>query len=182
MLGRQRGRVSVPRGALPTYVTDHEVVLCKAAPYVRDTYEARLCLFLARKQGLRFVLSVKPGAEVDATLRATLQEHGAAVAATTRDSFPVSVGSADAEGRTQDVWVLGHDDTLGNLRRLVASPWLAEAFMAGAVFEGDTLVRLREALVGARFAITNVDNEDVRTALLRLVDSAERADGTVFVQ
>ena len=33
------------RGALPTFITEREMILCKVAPRVLDTYEVRLCLF-----------------------------------------------------------------------------------------------------------------------------------------
>jgi hypothetical protein len=172
----------VPRSVLPTYITECDVVLCKVAPYVRDTYEVRVCLFMALKRGLRFVLSTRPGAQVEPSLAAALGQHGGAIIPNADDGFTVSVGTSDAEGRVADVWVLGHDEALLALRSAFEAQWLTEAFVPGMAFSGENLRRLIETLSRQRFTIRNVDDEDVRQCLIGMAEWAHRAGGAVFVQ
>ena len=171
--------MSRPRGIVPTYVTEREVVLCKSGLQVRDTYEVRLCLFLAVKQGLQFVLSVRPDAEVDPAVEASIAEHGGRLAREAQESFSVSVGVSDPGG---DSWVLGDDQALRELHRLVPSAWFGATFVPGAVFEGDGLIQLGQAVSEAEFTMTNVDGEDVRLAILDLAQSARRSGSSVYVQ
>jgi len=171
--------VSIPRGVLPTYVTDREFVLCKAGRLVRDTYEVRLCLFLALKRGLQFVLSVRPEADVEPAVEARIREHGGRLARGTQDSFSVSVGVTDPDG---DTWVLGDDQALRQLHHLVRAPWFRVAFVPGATFEDASLVQLCKAVSESQFEMTNVDGEDVRVAILELAASAQRSGKTLFVQ
>jgi len=170
------------RGALPTFITEREMILCKVAPRVLDTYEVRLCLFMAVERGLRFVLAVRPGATVDAPLEASIREAGGVVVANEGPDFAVSVSALDASGAAQETWVLGDDQALAALHEKVASEWLTRTFVPGAVLAGEDLTRLRDVVRRARFALKNVDDEDVRTALLDLMDAALLLRGAVCVQ
>lgn len=170
------------RGALPTFITEREMILCKVAPRVLDTYEVRLCLFMAVERGLRFVLAVRPGATVDASLEASIREAGGVVVANEGPDFAVSVSALDASGAAQETWVLGDDQALAALHEKVASEWLTRTFVPGAVLAGEDLTRLRDVVRRARFTLKNVDDEDVRTALLDLMDAALLLRGAVCVQ
>jgi hypothetical protein len=174
--------MALARGVLPTYVTERAVILCKVAPIVRDTYEVRLCLFMAIEQGLPFVLSVRHGAKVDAGLEEVLRQHGGLVVPNAGKDFTVSTGVATSDGKARTCWVLGHDDALRSLHGLVKSPWFTKAFTPGATFAGDDLNRLQMTLRGCDFQMKNVDEEDVRRALLELAVSASRCGGVLFVQ
>src|SRR6266850_1806971 len=83
-----------PRGVLPTYVTNDSVVLSKAAPLIRNAYEIRLALYMAKSRNLRFILAVRPQAQVEASLVALIKEHGGSVDESQLDDYSVYVGSA----------------------------------------------------------------------------------------
>src|SRR5436309_981683 len=104
-----------PRGILPTSVTDQQVILCKAAPTIRNTYEIRLALFMAAQSGRTFVLAVSPMAFVDQALEAHIRQHGGDIVREAIQRHSVYLGAVDREGAEGDGWVAGDGQTWGSV-------------------------------------------------------------------
>jgi hypothetical protein len=171
-----------PRGVLPTMANEQHVVLCKAALYIRDTYEIRLCLHMAKKHGCSFTLVTPPRARIATELRRRLEEHGGELAESEAEDYSVYCGATDAEGVEQDGWVLGDRSALVQLASLLSSDILRGALTPGSEVRGADIANMRALLIQEQFTITNIDDEDVRQALLALFQQAEAAKGTFFVQ
>lgn len=171
----------VPRAVLPTYVTDKLVVLSKAAPNIRNTYEVRLALYMAKSRNLRFVLAVRPGTTVEDSVRALLAEHGGAIEEAELNDYCVSIGWGFEEGEKAG-WVLGDAAAFMKLQDSIQSPRLRELFHIGAHLSGATLSEVGIELAKEQLPITNIDKENVREALLTLVSEALKNNGALFVQ
>ena len=170
-----------PRGVLPTYATNEVVVLSKASPTIRNTYEIRLALYMAVSRGLRFILAVRPQAVVDPSITSLLQEHGGKIEEAQRDDFSVYFGHASPSG-DGDGWVLGDAAALSTLRDAIQSPWLKSRLNVGHEFSGAELVDLKAALDNESISSPNVDDENVGRALLALIAAARNDGGSVFIQ
>ena len=170
-----------PRGVLPTYATNEIVVLSKASPAIRDTYEIRLALFMAVSRGLRFILAVRPQAVVDPTIKSLLQEHGGKIEEAQLEDFSVYLGHASSNGE-MDGWVLGNTAALSTLKDSVQSPWLKARLNVGYAFSGAELDDLNAALGKESITSLNVDGENVGRALLALIAAARNDGGSVFIQ
>jgi hypothetical protein len=171
----------LPRGILPTYVTDKLVVLSKAAPMLRNTYEIRLALYMAESKGLRFVLAVRPAAEIESSVLSLLETHGGKVEEVALADYSVYFGYAHPNGE-EDGWVFGDNAAMDMLRESIENQWLREHLRVGANFDGADLDRLEQSLLSETMSAANVDGENVRDALLSLVRSAKQEGGIVFVQ
>jgi hypothetical protein len=171
----------LPRGILPTYVTDKLVVLSKAAPTLRNTYEIRLALYMAKSKGLRFVLAVRPGAEIEPSVLSLLEAHGGKVEEVALADYSVYFGHAHPNGE-EDGWVFGDNAAMDMLSECIENQWLREHLRVGANFAGADLDRLEQSLLSETMSAANVDGENVRDALLSLVQSAKQEGGIVFVQ
>jgi len=121
-----------PRGVLPTIVTDDRVVLCKISPVIRDAYEMRLCLYMAKTSGRSFVLQVPERARVEPALLLRIETHGGLVAEAAVSEYTVYFGALDAEGAEHDGWVLGDSSALEQLRGNLKSDQLKHALAPGA--------------------------------------------------
>ena len=167
---------------MPTIVTDDRVVLCKISPVIRDAYEMRLCLYMAKTSGRSFVLQVPERARVEPALLLRIETHGGLVAEAAVSEYTVYFGALDAEGAEHDGWVLGDSSALEQLRGNLKSDQLKHALAPGAEWCGSELVALRRLLLDERFAMQNIDDEDVQGALLALFEYGEKNGGTVFAQ
>src|SRR3954470_3865582 len=105
-----------PRGFLPTYVTDREVVLCKVAPRLINTYEVRLGLFMAAQRQLAFVLAVSPECAIAADLLSHVTRFGGTCKRGDIQEFSVYFGVTDASGVEVEGWVLGDREVWETLR------------------------------------------------------------------
>lgn len=124
-----------PRAVLPTYVTDKVVVLSKAGPSIRNTYEIRLALFMAKSRNLRFILAVRPCTLVETSVRDLLAEHDGLIEETQMGDFCVSVGWGYEEGENEG-WVLGDAAALAALVGEVRSGRLREFLIPGGARSG----------------------------------------------
>ncbi len=77
---------------------------------------------------------------------------------------------------------MGNSTSLANMKQSVRSLWLRDRLRIGAEFGGDDLVELEKALSKDTYRAQNIDNEDVREALLTLASQARGCGGTVFIQ
>lgn len=170
-----------PRGVLPTYVTDAMVVLSKAAPAIRNTYEIRLALFMAKSRNLRFLLVVRPGAKVEASVRKLLEEHGGAIEEQQLDDYCVYIGWGFEEGE-QEGWVLGDAAAFNTLMGAFKSSNLKILLRVGASISGPELDTVTFDLTTEEVSARNIDGENVREALLALTADAKKNGGTLFVQ
>jgi hypothetical protein len=157
-------------------------VLCKAAPVIRNAYEIRLAMFMAVQSGRAFVLAVSPGAQVEEALEAHLRQHGGTVARAAIQDHSVYVGATDRAGKEGDGWVAGDGRHWAAVLAGLRSPWLQDRLSVGGGIATADLPRFREALEKERISASNVDDEDIRQALLRLAAEAMQAGGAVFVQ
>jgi hypothetical protein len=171
-----------PRGILPTYVTDQRVVLCKAAPTIRNTYEIRLALFMAVQSKRTFVLAVSPMAMVDQALEAHIRQHGGEVVRDTIREHSLYVGAIDGDGEEGDGWVAGDSQLWESVLAGLRSPWLRERLRVGGSVSTSELSEFRDALQAETIRASNVDDEDIHQALLRLAAEAMELGGSVFVQ
>ena len=170
------------RGVQPTYVTDDSVVLCKASPTIRNAYEIRLALFMASTRKARFILVVRPGAKVEPGLRAHLEAHGGTVQEREFADYSVYVGHLKASGDEGDGWVLGDAGALSAFHNSLASSWCNQKFVVGSSLCGDDLAALERELNGRTVSQTNIDQENIRDALLALSRAVRADGGTLFIQ
>jgi hypothetical protein len=169
------------RAVQPTYVTKDIVVLSKVAPIVRNTYEIRLALYMAKSKGMRFVLAVRPQAQVDESVLALLKEHGGKVEEATLDDYSVYFGRSRLNG-DEDGWVLGDAAAMSSFVQALRSEWLRERLQVGATFSGADLAEFEAGLRRESIAQQNIDSESIQDALLSLITDAKQDGGTVFVQ
>ena len=172
----------IPRGILPTYVTDELLVLCKGSARIRNTYEIRLALYFALTRGRQFILVVPSGAEVDPALREHLARFGGAIEENGAEDYSVYVGHELAGGEEGDGWVLGNSSGWRAFRGSLSSPWLRENLVIGACFGGNDIERLRKEFAGEGTSETNVDGENIIEALRNLIESACTDGGVIFIQ
>ena len=148
---------------------------------IRNTYELRLALYMAKSKGLRFVLAVKPETQVDPAFIALLREHGGEIQETRVTDCSVYFGRT-GENDKEEGWVLGDLAALESLRQSVQSAWLKERLHVGAIFGGTDLEQFESALRKEPITAANIDEENVKEALLRLVAAARQEGGVLFVQ
>lgn len=170
-----------PRGVLPTYVTEKVVVLSKAGPSIRNTYEIRLALFMAKSRNLRFILAVRPGTLVETSVLDLLAEHDGLIEETQMGDFCVSVGWGYEEGENEG-WVLGDASALAALVGEVRSGRLRQFLVPGARVFGADLTEMAADLRQETLTVTNIDKEPVQEALLSLIVNASKNGGTLFIQ
>lgn len=170
-----------PRSVLPTYVTDELAVLAKASMSIRCTYEIKITLFMAASKNLRFVLGVNPGAVVDSSVQALLQEHGGTIEHAVLGDYCVYVGkllpNSDEEG-----WVLGDAKAWMNFIASLRSEWLRDKLRIGCEIRDQELALLSEALSDENCPAVNIDDENAVEAMSSLVASAMREGGMIFIQ
>jgi hypothetical protein len=171
-----------PRGILPTYVSDTQVILCKAASTIRNAYEIRLALFMAIESARQFVLRVAPMSLVDQGLEAHIRQYGGNIVRAAITSHSVYVGAIDRDGEECDGWVAGDDRAWAAVLAGLRSTFLKDRLSVGGSISNDELPRFRDALETEVIRGRNVDDEDIHQALLRLVIEAIRSGGSLFVQ
>lgn len=172
---------SRPRGLLPTFVNDAELVLCKAGPVVRDTGEIRLALYQATASNRKFVLGVKVDAEVDGTIVEQLESFRGEVRRGAVAHHAVYVGCRFPDG-TEDGWTLGDEEALAALRASLKSGWLREKLQVGSLVAMRDLIQFGNELWEEHIELRNIDGENVRDAMLSLMVDAIKTEGTLFVQ
>jgi hypothetical protein len=170
------------RGILPSHVTETQVVLCKAAPTIRNAYEIRLALFMAVQSGRAFVMAVSPAAQVEQSLEAHIRQHGGDVVRADIREYSVYVGVVNREGQEGDGWVAGDSHLWASVLATVRSPWLRERLQVGATVATGELTQFQQLLGGEVIRARNVDDEDIHQALLRLSSGAIQVGGSVFIQ
>ena len=170
------------RGVLPTYVTDTKVILCKAAPKIRNAYEIRLALYMAVQSERQFVLTVSPTATVEKALEAHIRQHNGDLIRTAIDSHSVYVGSVDRDGEEGDGWVAGNNQFWANILGGVGSTWLRDKLSVGGLISLGELPRFRSALGAEVIRGCNIDEEEIQQALIRLAVESVQSGGSVFVQ
>ena len=171
-----------PRSILITASGEKGVALCKAGPRVRNTYEIRLCLYLAFTKGKPFFLVVSPGATVDPALEAHLVAHGGQVRREAVTDHSVYLGAEDSSGGELCGWVACEGTKWLEILSQSPSDWLKDALRVGHEFTGEGLQRLRAECMDFPLGGTNIDGEPLSSALLLLIDAAESAGGSVFIQ
>lgn len=170
------------RRCLPTHITKERVILSKAANPLRNSHEIVLAHALAVSKGLKLTLAVRPSAQMDAALSAQLRQLGVEIAEARMDDYSVYIGCTGRDGSDQEGWVLGNSKSFAALAQTMRSLWLRDRLRIGASFSGDTLTELETAVRKDEFRVTNVDGENVREALLELIELAKQDGGSVFVQ
>ena len=157
-------------------------MLCKTASYIRNVYEVRLCLYFAKKDGRQFTLVVPPGGQIAPQLRALLDKHGGNVAEANVEDYFVYSGAVDMSDVELEGWVLGSKAALEELGLRIKSDALRSLLRPGAEIRGQGIAELRRLLMGEDFRVKNIDDEDVRLALIGLCEAADAAKGAVFLQ
>jgi hypothetical protein len=169
------------RGVLLTHITDDSAVLCKAAPSIRNTYEIRLGLFMAKSNHRRFILAVLPETKVDASIVTLLQEHGGEIRRGTLDDYCVYVGTAHADG-SEGGWTLGAAAAFFAFVSSLQSVWLRKRLRVGAEIRGEDLLEFGNELWQESVTATNIDGENIKEALLELMVHAIKSEGSLFFQ
>jgi hypothetical protein len=170
-----------PRGLLPTRVSDTELVLCKAGPVVRNTYEIRLALYRASASGKKLVLEVAPDARVDEALVEQIESRGGELRRGEVRHHAVYVGCLYPDG-AEDGWTLGDESALATLRASLKSTWLRERLQVGSLVPLRDLIQFGNELWEESTDLQNVDGENVKDALLALMVAAIQSEGGLFVQ
>lgn len=171
-----------PRGVMPTYVTENSLVLCKSGTAVQDTYEVRLCLYFAVRDKRQFVLGVSSNAQVDLRLRSKIEENGGVVREMNVTDYSVFIGHKSDEGKELDGWVLGDRQAWESFLASFSSAWLRERLRVGASFQGSDVAQLEGEIRRIATSQKNVDDENLRDALLLLVAAAKAGGGALYVQ
>jgi hypothetical protein len=170
------------RGVLPTYVTDREVVLCKIAPRLINTYEIRLGLFMAAQRQLAFVLAVSQECAVAPDVLSHVTRFGGTCRRGDIQEFSVYFGAADASGVELEGWVLGDREVWEKLRAALGSERLRAALVPGAWLEAGAAQEVATELREERTGVCNVDGEPLLEATLALADTVARSRGALFIQ
>lgn len=171
-----------PRSVIPTYVTDKAIILCKNSPTIRNSYEIRLMLFMAIKNGKPFVLGVSPGARVAEDLQAHIANNGGTIQETKISEYSIYIGHQNPQGSEEDGWVFGDSNDWNSFIASLNSQWIKEQLAVGSSFAGETLTRLQNELEKESILKTNIDEENVKEALLALIIAAKQSRGEVFIQ
>jgi hypothetical protein len=173
-----------PRGIIPTYVTAERLVLCKASPSVRNTYEIRLALYFAIKDERTFELVVPTNCHVRPDLEAHLAKWGGSIVRSEAEDFSVYFGAEGADGAELSGWVFGNREQWGEVLALLESSWLSSELRVGAEFSGDALDKLAHELLAEPLLqnSTNTDGEPFSEAVQRLVHLANESNGIVYIQ
>jgi hypothetical protein len=169
------------RAVLPTLVTGQDIVLCKAGPTVRNTYEIRLALYMAKTDSKRFVLMVTPEAHVDESIVELLEAHGGELRRSEIAGHSVYVGCLFRDG-AENGWVLGDDQVLAAFQAGLKSVWLREQMKLGALIPLRDLLQFGNELWEETVDLRNIDGENAREALLSLMVQAIKAEGSLFIQ
>ena len=171
-----------PRGILPTYVTQDHLLLAKASPTVRNTYEIRLAIYFAMQRDSAFTLMVPPHAELDANLEAYLAERGGEILREEVEEFSVTFGAEDADGEELDTWVLGDQSRWWQFLCSLKSSWLKQRLCLGIEIAGNDLDTLAAQIGEEDIEGTNADGEPLKPAILTLVATAQASNGRVVLQ
>lgn len=171
-----------PRGVLPTYVTEDAVVLCKASLAIRNAYDIRLALYMASTRKLKFILTVPPGAKVEPALKAHLEKHGGSIEEKNLSDFCVFVGHIKRSGEEGDGWVLGDATALSRFHDSLHSDWCKQNLIVGKTLTGSSLDKLQTELMAETVSLKNIDDENIRDALLALARTALIEGGIIFLQ
>lgn len=171
-----------PRRCLPTYATQDKIILSKAAGQLRSSHEINLAHALATAKGLKLTLAVRPAAQMEPTLTLQLRALGVEITEARMDDYSVYFGCTGRDGSDQEGWVLGNSKSFAALTQAIRSLWLRDRLRIGASFSGEGLTELENALRKDNFRVSNLDGEDVRDALLALIEAARKDGGIVFVQ
>lgn len=171
-----------PRGILPTYVTGQNLVLAKASPLVRETYEIRLACYFALRREKVFTLALLPDATAAEPLRTYLGRWGGEVVHFELDAYSVAFTAEREDGAELETWVLGDQDDWFALRESLASAWLKDQLQLGATFADADLHEFADVLASEELAGTNLDREPLQAAVARLVATARENNGRLFVQ
>ncbi len=171
-----------PRGILPTFVGDGRFVICKKAARVRNTYEVRLGLYFAVRDGFDFVLAVQPGAEIETSLELLLREQGGSLQTTDLPDYSVFVGHALEDGSEGSGWVLGDDQRWAQFLELFSDQGCGHELAVGAEFDQSNLETLARSLSNLECNLLNVDNENIREAFLHLIREAQEQGGSIYIQ
>ncbi len=170
----------VARAVLPTYVTDKLVVLGKNCSIIRNTYEIRLALFMAKSKNLRFILAVPPKAEVENSLLTLLSENEAHIEEVNLQEFSVYFGCINSSG--EEGWVLGNGSDFTELTSSIKSNELRNSLYIGATFKSSQLMQLKLEIENEVISKANIDGENAKVALLGLICLANETNGTIFIQ
>lgn len=169
------------RGVLPTLLTGQDLVLCKAGPTVRNTYEIRLALFMAKSESKRFVLMVRPDAVVEESIVELLRAQGGELRRSDIASHSVYVGCLYHDG-SEEGWVLGDDQVLATFHAALKSGWLREQFKLGALIPLRDLLQFGNEMWEENSDVQNVDGENAKEAVLALMVDAIKHEGSLFIQ
>jgi hypothetical protein len=169
------------RALLSTYESDTELVLCKASPLVRNTYEIRLALYKAMTSSKKFILMVGPEAKVDDAIAEQLKTWGGEVRRGEVTHYAVYAGCLFPDG-TEDGWTLGDQATLAALRTSLKSGWLRERLSVGSLIPLRDLIQFGNEFWEENIDLQNIDGENVKDALLALMVDAIKTEGALFVQ
>lgn len=172
---------SIARGCLPTFVTDNAVILSKIAPSIRNTYEIRLTLFMAKSRQLALILAVPPNTVVDGDVHSLLEEHGGKIQTATLDDYSVYFGRIAPNG-DEDGWVLGNSKSFQKLLDAIQSPMLRERLTIGTTICTDEVIQIENELKNEKLEMNNIDNEDFLSAFRALLANTRTQGGFVFIQ
>lgn len=170
------------RGVLPTYVTDTTVGLCKRTLAVQNTYEIRLAIYFAVKDNKRFELRVPEGASADSKLAELISQQGGKIISGDCTDFTISITHFDQSGKERDSWVVGDDKAWNSLLASIHSSWIKSELKPGAVISSQSLLRLETELSNESIQQENIDNENIKDALLRTIQECKTEGGYVLVQ
>jgi hypothetical protein len=179
--GEPMTKQQIPRGILPTHVTEELVVLSKVAPYLRNTYEIKLAVYMAKSKRLQFILAVPLETKIEPSISSLILKYDGKIEKVKLDDYSVYFGHAKADGN-ENGWVLGNASALTSLTKSFHSTWLQDHLKVGATFSKKELNNLEKELFQEKIIAVNVDEENVRDALLVLIQDAKKDDGIIFIQ
>jgi hypothetical protein len=171
-----------PRGVLPTYVTKEELVLCKSAPSIRNTYEIRLALYFAVKDKRRFVLRAPKNAQIEPSLKTVIAQNGGVVDDKKCEDYTVHISHFGPDGKETDGWVLGDKTQFLKLKASIQDSWLRDQLTAGATISGENVAKLGNSLQKETITQKNIDKENIGQALTNLVQICKQQGGFILIQ
>jgi len=130
----------------------------------------------------QFVLAVPVGAQVSPELQSKIYENGGAIEETEIKSYSVYIGHFDGRGVEGVGWVLGDEDAWNAFRGSLCSPRLKEHLTLGNCLKSVEFELLESDLSMEKIEQTNIDDENLKEALLALLTAAREQGGELFIQ
>src|SRR6266850_2118316 len=111
-----------------------------------------------------------------------MTEHGGAIREMSITDYSVFIGHHSGKEKEGSGWVFGNSEVWQGFRDSLSSSWLKDRLTVGASFSGAELAQLEREIQSISTSQMNIDDENVKDALLYLIAAAKSDGGRIYVQ